>query len=205
MSAPELTSTEILGLAERQAVYRCFADDGTLLYIGTTGHLGRRLADHAQKTWFLASTRITLEWFPDEEKAAKAERKAIETEGPKYNIAHNRAMTVRLPSFANRKSREKAAGREVPIVFLTAGTRPEGTVTLREALAAGLLPGYASTGAVRTAKYRNPAMFPEVAHTRRMEKLYDGEALRAWALATKQKDGGQEGCPPEEEVPTCLF
>ena len=59
-----------------------------------------------------------------------------------------------------------------------------------------LLPGYANSGAVRTAKYRNPAMFPEVAHTRRMEKLYDGEALRAWALATKQKDGGQEGRSP---------
>lgn len=206
MTAPDLSPIDVLGLAERQAVYRCFAEDGVLLYIGTTGHLGRRLADHAQKTWFLASAQITLKWFPDEESAAKAERRAIETEGPKYNVIHNRAMTLRLPSTASRKSRKKVTGQaETPVVFLTAGARPEGAVTLREALAAGMLPGYASSGAVRTAKYRNPEAFPEVVHTRRTEKLYDGEALRAWALATKQTAGRQEGCPAQEETPTCLF
>lgn len=40
-------------LCDRQAVYRCFGADRRLLYVGTTGNFGRRIADHAQKIWFL--------------------------------------------------------------------------------------------------------------------------------------------------------
>lgn len=70
-----------------QAVYRCFGTGGQLLYIGTTGRLGRRLAAHAEKIWFLEVRGMTFEWYPDEDSALRAERAAIHIEQPKYNIA----------------------------------------------------------------------------------------------------------------------
>ena len=44
---------ELMGNVERYAVYRCFSDQGELLYIGETGDLGKRFADHAKKLWFV--------------------------------------------------------------------------------------------------------------------------------------------------------
>lgn len=73
--------------AEAQAVYRCFSADGQVLYIGTTGHLGRRLSAHAEKVWFLEVCGMTFEWHPDELSALQAEARAIHIERPKYNIA----------------------------------------------------------------------------------------------------------------------
>lgn len=192
MSAPETTSAEILGLVERQAVYRCYAEDGTLLYIGTTGHLGRRLAEHAQKTWFLASTKITLEWYPGEDAALKAERKAIEVEGPKINVTHNRAVTVQLARLGVKQAR--------PVTFLSASPRPDGAVTIREALATGFLPGYANSGAVRTAKYRNPEGFPPVLGRRGTERFYDAAGLKEWALATKNRNAQMGGVRVDDDA-----
>ena len=172
MTAPDLYLVDLLRLADRQAVYRCYAADGSLLYIGTTGHLGRRLGDHAQKIWFLASARVDLEWFPDAKSATAAERKAIETERPRFNVSHNRAMVAHLaPVSGKRKNR----------VVLVPTPRPEGSVTIREALAAGLLPGYFTPGSVRTAKHRSAGTFPPPVGVYERKNLYDGASLRAWA------------------------
>jgi hypothetical protein len=65
MTEPSL-SPEMMIQTTRHAVYRCYSDLGELLYVGTTGHLGRRLAAHAEKIWFLQVRGITLEWYPDE-------------------------------------------------------------------------------------------------------------------------------------------
>jgi predicted GIY-YIG superfamily endonuclease len=98
--------------SDRQAVYRCFGTDGQLLYIGTTGKLGRRFASHAQKIWFLEVRGITLEWYPDEESALEAEAAAILAEQPKYNIIHKGPPKImrpadgplRLPSLQERRA-----------------------------------------------------------------------------------------------------
>ena len=66
---------ELLGSVERYAVYRCYTDQGQLLYVGETGDLGKRLADHAKKLWFVQVRGITLEWYADELDALKAERR----------------------------------------------------------------------------------------------------------------------------------
>lgn len=73
---------------EAQAVYRCFSEDGQLLYIGTSGHLGRRLAAHAGKIWFREVFGITLEWYSNERLALIAEKRHIRIEHPKYNIVY---------------------------------------------------------------------------------------------------------------------
>ena len=87
---------------ERYAVYRCFAADGRLLYVGTSGLFGRRLADHAQKIWFLEVRGITLEWYPSGKAAEAAERRAIHVEQPKYNLIHKNGRLCPLPG-ATRK------------------------------------------------------------------------------------------------------
>jgi predicted GIY-YIG superfamily endonuclease len=101
---------------ERYAVYRCYADDGQLLYVGETGELGTRFASHAQKLWFTQVRGITLEWYADELDALNAERRAIHIEHPKYNIAHRNTAVMRRPAAGRRKARRapaKVAARPV--------------------------------------------------------------------------------------------
>jgi predicted GIY-YIG superfamily endonuclease len=94
---------------ERYAVYRCYADDGQLLYVGETGELGTRFASHAQKLWFTQVRGITLEWYADELDALNAERRAIHVEHPKYNVVHRGPGTLAPPS--PRPAVQRRAGR----------------------------------------------------------------------------------------------
>ncbi|HMH94009.1 MAG TPA: hypothetical protein VK586_23385 [Streptosporangiaceae bacterium] len=89
---------ELAVSVERYAVYRCYGDDGQLLYVGETGELGTRLASHAQKLWFTQVRGITLEWYVDELDALNAERRAIHVEHPKYNVIHRNSAAMPAPS-----------------------------------------------------------------------------------------------------------
>ena len=93
---------------ERYAVYRCYADDGQLLYVGETGDLGTRFASHAQKLWFTLVRGFTLEWYADELDALNAERRAIHVEHPKYNQVHRSAATLKPPAPRVRRSHQSA-------------------------------------------------------------------------------------------------
>jgi|SRR5215472_229369 len=88
---------ELLVHTTRHAVYRCYSDRGELLYVGTSGRFGKRLAAHAEKAWFLEVRGITLEWYPDELEAGLAERRAIHVEHPRYNVVHKTAAPVLRP------------------------------------------------------------------------------------------------------------
>jgi excinuclease UvrABC nuclease subunit len=71
------------------ALYRFFAKDDRLLYVGVTDDLKSRLAAHAtQKSWWGEVSRTTVEWFPGRLEALDAEIAAIQSERPAYNIAH---------------------------------------------------------------------------------------------------------------------
>jgi hypothetical protein len=110
---------DLLGSIERYAVYRCYSDGGELLYVGETGDLGKRLADHAKKLWFVQVRGITLEWYADELEALKAERRAIHVEHPKYNIQHRNSATLqpatsRSPRRSPGRSSRPANGRGRP-------------------------------------------------------------------------------------------
>jgi hypothetical protein len=107
---------ELLGNVERYAVYRCFSDGGELLYVGESGELGKRLATHAQKAWFVQVRGITLEWYADEIDALNAERRAIHVEHPKYNIQHRNTATLQ-PAGGRRGSR-RPGSRVVPSAAL---------------------------------------------------------------------------------------
>jgi hypothetical protein len=72
-------------------LYRMYASDGTLLYIGKTGHLRDRLKHHyLRKPWIYEVAWIdTEDEHLDEIAAYAAEQEAIRRELPKYNETHN--------------------------------------------------------------------------------------------------------------------
>jgi hypothetical protein len=85
-----MTIVDARRLTEMHALYRMFDERDRLLYIGMTGDFGKRLGEHSVKRWFPLVERITLEWLPNKAAARVAERRAIGTERPRYNIAGTR-------------------------------------------------------------------------------------------------------------------
>jgi len=66
--------------------YHCFAADGALLYIGSTGDRYSRFKGHAkQSPWWPDVADIQLAEYPDETAARIAEALAINAEHPLYN------------------------------------------------------------------------------------------------------------------------
>ncbi len=67
-------------------VYRVYAEDGLLLYIGSSNDVPLRLENHSRQAhWFPLAYRATLEMFPSRESAVDAERKAVKEEKPVGN------------------------------------------------------------------------------------------------------------------------
>ncbi len=77
-------------------VYKIYSTRNTLLYVGCTKNLGRRLSEHwwekkngfGGKWWFRKTLRVISETYDSPEKAKNAERMAIECEHPKHNKQH---------------------------------------------------------------------------------------------------------------------
>jgi hypothetical protein len=68
-------------------LYRAFDADGQLLYIGIADGPFLRLAKHAETApWAVYARTITLEPYPHRFAAEEAEREAIATEDPVWNI-----------------------------------------------------------------------------------------------------------------------
>lgn len=77
-------------------LYRLYDYAGELLYIGITGDWERRRAEHAaDKEWWRRVQQVALAEFPSRAEAMNAERIAIRTEHPTYNISS--AMLDRSP------------------------------------------------------------------------------------------------------------
>ena len=69
-------------------LYRFYDGNDNLLYIGITGFMPRRAAQHARKSeWHRFATRVELQHFESRQEALKAETTAIRNEMPAYNIA----------------------------------------------------------------------------------------------------------------------
>ena len=72
-------------------LYRHFDNENTLLYVGISLSTFARLSQHKDHSqWFNKVSRVTIEHFPTREEAIAAEKKAIKTEEPKFNIAHKK-------------------------------------------------------------------------------------------------------------------
>lgn len=71
-------------------LYRFFAADNTLLYVGITNDPLSRFGGHCRdKSWFRQIAHSTMEHFESRQELEAAEIHAIKTEKPKYNIAHS--------------------------------------------------------------------------------------------------------------------
>jgi GIY-YIG catalytic domain-containing protein len=82
-------------IARPHALYRFFAADDSLLYIGITNDLGARFTGHSgDKDWWVAVVRVAVEHFPDRRSVLDAERAAIVAEKPRYNVQYNEAVTL---------------------------------------------------------------------------------------------------------------
>lgn len=75
---------------ETYTLYRFFAADDTLLYVGLTVNPGRRMEKHrATQPWWKDDARIEMEQHADIATLRAAEREAIETEKPLFNQRMN--------------------------------------------------------------------------------------------------------------------
>lgn len=67
-------------------VYRLFNQDGSVIYIGSTGNLKQRLSAHRRdKSWWPEVDRVETEAHPDRDSAYAAEDAAILAEKPRHN------------------------------------------------------------------------------------------------------------------------
>lgn len=103
-------------------LYRMFAADGRLLYVGQSINPGLRFRTHRRKqSWWRDVVTITLTHYEDAEELTRAETEAIRTENPVHNV---------LRPGANRPARNSTAAE--PEVELT----PEILLLLEEVRAA---------------------------------------------------------------------
>jgi len=74
-------------------LYRHFDKNNNLLYVGISLSTFNRLSQHKDHSgWFYGITNVTIEHFPTREEALAAERKAIKSENPKFNIASRKTV-----------------------------------------------------------------------------------------------------------------
>ena len=81
------------GLNNGGAVYRHFAADGRLLYVGCSVNPLARLSCHvSQAKWFKQIARIDIVHYARGDEAIAAEAEAIRTENPVFNIFRPKAL-----------------------------------------------------------------------------------------------------------------
>jgi predicted GIY-YIG superfamily endonuclease len=74
-------------------LYRHFDESNNLLYVGISLSAFHRLSQHRDHSeWFKKIKNLTIEHFATREEAMAAERKAIKSENPKFNIAMRKTM-----------------------------------------------------------------------------------------------------------------
>jgi excinuclease UvrABC nuclease subunit len=75
----------------RAVVYRCYAAEGSLLYIGSSRQLEQRLTTHQGTSfWRCYVARVRIQLAPDELSARRMEAAAIREENPRFNLLHRR-------------------------------------------------------------------------------------------------------------------
>lgn len=98
-------------------LYRHFDKQQQLLYVGISLRSFQRLAEHREYShWFEDIANVTFESFSNKDDALLAEKTAIQTEKPRFNLIHNTTQRskVRVEDVEERpavtRSREKLTG-----------------------------------------------------------------------------------------------
>lgn len=99
---------------ERTALYRLYDVSGKLLYVGISNDPKRRFSSHrSTKAWWPEVDRRAVDWFDSLWLASVAERTAITTEAPRYNIRGTAAFRAQQSATARAISPEKRRARAV--------------------------------------------------------------------------------------------
>jgi hypothetical protein len=77
-------------------LYRHFAADGTLLYVGISRHALTRLGQHDKALWAPLIARVEIEQHATEAAARKAEKWAIVSEAPTFNRQHDTGLSSNI-------------------------------------------------------------------------------------------------------------
>ncbi|MFZ4266556.1 GIY-YIG nuclease family protein [Streptomyces arboris] len=131
------------------AVYRLWAADGTLLYIGSAYNPEERSKAHHHKSWGSLVARRTDEWHLTREDAFEAEARAIGRERPAHNVIGTPRHTG--PAERGRVMREASDARwRVALAAARAGAtlvearRAGGWAEVEYVEASGLMASYAA-------------------------------------------------------------
>jgi hypothetical protein len=100
-----------------QSLYRMYDAHGSLLYVGITQRRMQRFHEHsASQPWWSQVARIDVEHHPDRASVEAAERHAIQTEDPHYNVVGRRGTTYlprrRQPAAAGPRPLDLAPGSD---------------------------------------------------------------------------------------------
>ncbi|MFF6903544.1 GIY-YIG nuclease family protein [Streptomyces hydrogenans] len=104
----------------RTALYRFYDADGGLLYVGITKRLRIRWQEHARDyatTWWPKVVTNSVTWFPNREEAEAAEREAIRSENPGFNVLHTPRHRVRIGTRASREAQGVDRGNHLLTVL----------------------------------------------------------------------------------------
>lgn len=98
-------------------VYHLWSEDETLLYVGITGRLKRRLAEHAQsKPWWGDVANVTVKVYPQREQALAVEKYVIETYDPPYNFTTGALADAVTVNAARREADRTGRVADLPPV-----------------------------------------------------------------------------------------
>lgn len=89
----ETQARPIMPTPQEQYLYRLYDRGGRLLYVGVTTNVIRRWNEHSKdKPWWCHVHTFTRDWYPDRASVEAAEKHAIRSEQPLYNVTHSRAI-----------------------------------------------------------------------------------------------------------------
>lgn len=96
------------------SVYRCFDADGDLLYVGASIQPLSRIWGHVVNSpWIHLVKTINVEVFEDKMVMAASEKKAIQDEGPRFNITYSKnPAKARCELEKLKASKERASIRD---------------------------------------------------------------------------------------------
>lgn len=88
-------------------VYEIWGDD-VCLYVGCSFYPLERIRVHGKKPWFVHTTRVVWDYYPDAESALTEEKRRIQALKPTHNRVHNMTPEERRSGWDTRRSNRLA-------------------------------------------------------------------------------------------------
>lgn len=121
-------------------LYKMHSHGGSIIYVGITSDVKRRLKQHAEKFWFGEVAWVETAQFETRAELEAAERELIASLKPKYNKTHN-PKRVKDPGRSVSIDR-KPGRREMVSIPQAAEYAGVCTRTIRRYISAGRITGY---------------------------------------------------------------